>query len=146
MERALGCSVQLLSRSARRLCAMALHWEASVQMDALVIIREVRLLRESSRLFNGQMIMAKASSGCWHCFSDASEQLCRSAGIYGDSRKPTWSSEESTSGSTWRELEAAHRSLLAWQRELTGRALLRHCDNVAVVLNRDYGSNKLHLQ
>ena len=49
MERALGHVVRLMSRSDDRLCAMAPHWEASVQMNALVI-REMRLLRESSRL------------------------------------------------------------------------------------------------
>ena len=50
MERALGCIVRLMSRSAARLCAAAPHWEARVQLDELVI-REMRFFARESAIF-----------------------------------------------------------------------------------------------
>jgi hypothetical protein len=147
MERALGRVVRLMSRSAARLCAKAPHWEASVQIDDLVI-REMRFLRKNSRQFNGQLFIARTPSSCLRCFSDASDTGYGSYVIAPSvmMTQGTWSPEESSKSSTWRELAAVNRSLIAWQGTLAGQTLLWHCDNAAVVRILDYGSNKLQLQ
>ena len=147
LERALGCIVRLLSRSAARLCAAAPHWEADVQLNILAV-REMRFLRESARYFNGQTIIRGASDDALHCFSDASDSGYGAYVIAPSilSAQGQWSHAESSRSSTWRELAAVHRALVVLRGQLAGQELRWHCDNAAAVRILGYGSNKPHLQ
>lgn len=147
MERALGPIVRLMSRSSARLCAIAPHWEARVQLDELVV-REMRFLRERSQCYNGRMIIRKVPDGAVFVFSDASDTGYGAYAVEPSflSVQGHWTLEESRRSSTWRELEAVHRSLVAFKCQVAGQALQWHCDNAAVVRILDCGSNKPHLQ
>jgi hypothetical protein len=147
VERALGPIVRLMSRSSARLCAMAPHWEARVQLDELVI-REMRFLRERSQYYNGQTIIRGSPDGALHCFSDASDTGYGAYAIEPSvlSVQGQWSLVESRRSSTWRELEAVRRSLVAFRYQVACQALQWHCDNAAVVRILEYGSNKPQLQ
>ena len=147
MERALGCNARLMSRSAARLCAAARHWDDHVQLDVLAT-REMRFLRERARYLNGHAISRTAPESALQCFSDASNS---GYGAYIIaplilSAQGQWSPDESRRSSTWRELAAVQRALVALQSQLAGQVLQWHCDNAAAVHILDYGSSKPPLQ
>jgi len=139
MERALGCIVRLMSWSAAHLCAAAPHWEARVQLDELVV-REMRFLCERAHYFNGQSIIWGASSGALQCFSDASDTGYGAYVVAPSvlSARGLWSLVDSQRSSTWRELAAVQRGLVALRCQLVGRSLQWHAITLRILY---YGNN-----
>ena len=108
-------------------------------------------MRERARYFNGRLIRCVVPSGALQCFSDASDTGFGAYVVAPSvmSEIVQWSLVDSQRSSTWRELAAVHRALVALHPQLVqlvGQALQWHCDNAAAVRILEYGSNKAHLQ